>query len=78
MSILVKRNSNRDPWFSIHGKYIREGEVVKVMSVEPSDMMTRKHPDTFPPQIIVQRRNSDDNYKYTASLNCFDYVGAIS
>ena len=70
MAILLKRNSNIDPWFSVHGMRIKEGEIVKMVSLRNEQSSI-----DYPAEVNIRRsKNKDDKYQYIASLNCFDYI----
>ena len=70
MTILLKRNSNKDPWFTLHEIYINEGDIVKLVSIENESDRSA----VYPPEITVSRGVAGDPREYIASLNCFDYV----
>ena len=40
MPILMKRNTERDPWFSVHEKCIDEGEIVALLYIVTDPMKT--------------------------------------
>lgn len=73
MAILLRRNSQRDNWFGLHGDYIKEGDVVKLVSIANEPKRSVK----YPPEISVNRGIASDAYNYTASLNCFDYIKGV-
>ena len=74
MAILLRRNDKRDPWFSVHGYSIKEGDIVSLVSLSEDDYFAKKHSGLYPPEIKVNRGIATDPYNYIASLNCFDYV----
>ena len=70
MTILLKRNSNEDPWFTLHEIYIKEGDIVKLVSIENEPGRSA----LYPPEIFVSRGITGDSHTYKASLNCFNYI----
>ena len=70
MTILLKRNANPDPCFSVHGDYIEKGDIVYLDKIKNNFLRSVM----FPTEILIKRKNKDDSYIYTASLICFDYV----
>lgn len=69
MTILLKRNDQRDTWYTVHRDRIKEGDIVKLVRISNK----RAYSD-LPADIVVSRHLSSDPYEYLASLNCFDYV----
>ena len=68
MAILLRRNAQKDQWFSVHGNYIKEGDIVRLTS------FTKSLVKSITPTIHVNRGVANDPHEYNASLNCFDYV----
>ena len=66
----MKRNGNREPWFTVHLSHIKEGDVVELVSIEGEPNRSAE----YPPIIYVNRGVTTDNYNYKASLSCYDYV----
>ncbi len=71
--IFLKKNAMRDPYYSVHGPRIKVGEIVKLVELDRTSFNA-----SYPAEIYVTRsKQTGDDYKYKASLCCFDFVKAI-
>lgn len=73
MTILLRRNAERDMWYSVHGMSIKEGEIVALKKLTNEDSSK-----DYPAEVdVIRSKSENDDYPYHASLNCFDYAGSI-
>ena len=68
MPLLMRRNSNEDPWFSFYTHFINVGDTVELVRLQNESGRSAE----YPPEIYVKRKGS--NNEYLVSLNCFDYI----
>jgi hypothetical protein len=70
--IFLMRNTNHDEHYTVHSEVIMPSEIVKLVHLENFHSSFK-----FPADIRVSRsKQTNDPYIYTASLNCFDYMGS--